>query len=130
MKKIVFILMVASVLFCYSCKNQSEGEIKVISTSEMQSLLKMDEVQLVDVRTPEEFAEGYIENAQNIDISSSTFDEDILKLDKEKPVIVYCHSGRRSADCSEKMKSAGFKKIYDLEGGISQWKHEGLPVIE
>ena len=80
MKKIVSILMVASVLFCYSCKNQSEGEIKVISTSEMQSLLKMDEVQLVDVRTPEEFAEGYIENAQNIDISSSTFDEDILKL--------------------------------------------------
>ena len=135
MRHLSMILCFVIALGSLSCKNKvvsdnemSTGESKVISTEEMQTLLKMDEVQLVDVRTPEEFASGYIEKAQNIDFRSPTFDQDILKLDKEKPVLLYCHSGRRSASCAAKLKEAGFKKIYDLEGGISRWKHDGLPV--
>ena len=111
-----------------SCKNDTSSEIQVISIEEMQTILKMDEVQLVDVRTPEEFSEGYIKNAQNIDFNSPTFEQDILKLNKDKPVMLYCHSGGRSAKCAQKLKDAGFKKIYDLEGGISKWKHEGLAI--
>ncbi len=125
------LLVVFYVLFFVSltsCKGQYDDKIKVVTPEEMQALLKMDNVQLIDVRTPKEYSAGYIANAQNIDYFSPTFDEDIKKLDKEKPVIVYCKSGRRSAKCSEKLVDAGFVKIYDLEGGIAEWQHEGLQI--
>jgi rhodanese-related sulfurtransferase len=128
MKNLSLIIVFVIALHSWSCKNEVDTEIKVVTTEEMQTILKMDEVQLVDVRTPEEFSEGYIKNAQNIDFNSPTFDQDILKLNKEKPVMLYCHSGGRSAKCAQKLKDAGFKKIYDLKGGISKWKHEGLAI--
>ncbi len=99
------------------------SEVKLVTAEEMQSILELEDVQLVDVRTPKEHEEIHIANAQNIDFMSPTFEEDISKLDKKKPVILYCKSGGRSAKCAKKMKDAGFEKIYDLEGGISKWKH-------
>lgn len=111
-----------------SCKGQLDTEIDNISVEEMQTLLKNDDIQLVDVRTPEEFTEGFIGYAQNIDYASPTFDEDIKSLDKEKPVILYCHSGRRSAISTRKLLEAGFVKVYNLEGGILEWKKEGLEI--
>jgi len=109
-------------------RKTTEQVITVVSPEEMQTLLKLDDVQFVDVRTPKEHSEGYINGSQNIDFKSPTFDTDILKLNKNKPVILYCKSGGRSAKCSRKMKDAGFTKIYDLQGGISKWKHEGLEI--
>ena len=96
----------------------------------MQSILELEDVQLVDVRTPKEHDEERIANSQNIDYNSPTFDEDIAKLDKAKPVILYCKGGTRSAKCAKKLKDAGFQKIYDLEGGISKWKHSDKLKIE
>lgn len=116
------------VLLLSNCANESQTEIKVISPEEMQTLLEFEDMQIVDVRTPEEYITGFIDTAQNIDFKSPTFDEDIKKLDKTKPVILYCKSGGRSAKCSEKLKDAGFVKIYDLEGGITQWKFEGYDI--
>ncbi|MEZ4976788.1 MAG: rhodanese-like domain-containing protein [Flavobacteriaceae bacterium] len=126
MKKIVFIILVASLL--NSCINQEGGKVKVVTAEEMQSLLELDDVQLVDVRTPKEYKTGYISEAQNIDYHSATFDEDIKNLDKNRPVILYCQSGGRSARCAEKLVEAGFVKVYDLEGGISKWKHKGYEI--
>ncbi|WP_460218146.1 rhodanese-like domain-containing protein [Psychroserpens sp. MEBiC05023] len=114
--------------FAYSCKEEPQSEIKMVSPEEMQSLLELEDIQLVDVRTPEERKLGYIEHSQNIDITSPTFEEDLVKLDKSKPVVVYCKSGNRSAKCSEKLKDAGFVKIYDLEGGFEKWKFKGLNI--
>ena len=84
MKNLSLFIVFVFTLTSFSCKNEVDSEIKVVTTEEMQTILKMDEVQLVDVRTPEEFSEGYIKNAQNIDFNSPTFDQDILKLNKEK----------------------------------------------
>jgi rhodanese-related sulfurtransferase len=100
-----------------------------VTPEEMQAILETEDMQLVDVRTPKEYKEGHIKNSQNIDYNSPTFDEDISKLDKTKPVILYCKSGKRSAKCSEKLIKAGFEKIYELEGGITEWKFKGLEVI-
>ncbi len=105
-------------------------EIKLITAEEMKSILELEDVQLIDVRTPKEYEGGYISNAQNIDFMSPTFDEDITRLDKDKPVILYCKSGGRSSKCAKKMKDAGFKKIYDLKGGISQWKFAEETLIQ
>ncbi|HLV70354.1 MAG TPA: rhodanese-like domain-containing protein [Xanthomarina sp.] len=123
--------LLLSILFMglvLGCKETKSDNVKIVTAKEMQSILELEDVQLIDVRTPEEFSEGFIKDAQNIDFYSDTFKEDILKLDKTKPVILYCKSGRRSADCSEKLIEAGFVKVYDLEGGITQWKHQGYGV--
>lgn len=129
MNKWVFLFLMSFLLTVSSCINENHDGIEEISTEEMQTLLEMDDVQLLDVRTPEEFDEGFIAGAQNIDFESETFNEDIQKLDKTKPVILYCRTGGRSARCAKRMIEAGFVKVYDLDGGISAWEHEGFKVI-
>ncbi len=106
-----------------SCIDSTSSEVILISAEEMNSILEVEEAQLIDVRTPEEYSEVHIANAQNINFASPTFDEDVTKLDKKKPVILYCQGGVRSAKCAKKLEDAGFEKIYDLEGGLSKWKH-------
>lgn len=123
---VIFSIVVLSIAF--SCTQEPKGEIKLVTPDEMQSLIESRDVQLVDVRTEEEFNMGYIENAQNINFNSPTFDEDVSKLDKTKPVILYCKSGGRSAKCSKKLLEAGFVQIYELEGGITQWKFKGFDI--
>ncbi|WP_033959117.1 rhodanese-like domain-containing protein [Psychroserpens jangbogonensis] len=125
MKKISIVLSLMFALTLTNCEQETQSEIKVISPEEMQTILELDDVQIVDVRTPEEYKNGFIDNSQNIDFKSPTFDEDITKLDKTKPVVLYCKSGGRSAKCTKKLKDAGFVKIYDLKGGITQWKFKG-----
>ncbi|WP_223033771.1 rhodanese-like domain-containing protein [Hanstruepera marina] len=126
----ILILSIAIMSLCFSCKQaEAQSGIQVVTSEEMKELLAIEDIQLVDVRTPEEYEEGYIANFQNIDFMSPTFEEDILKLDKEKPVILYCRSGGRSARCAKKMVEAGFVKIYDLDGGITKWIHNGNDVV-
>jgi rhodanese-related sulfurtransferase len=129
MKKLITILSVVMLLFVTACnQDQTKGEIKLVTAEEMHTLIEQKDVQLVDVRTPEEYKSGYINHSQNIDFNSPTFDEDVLKLDKNKPVLLYCRSGGRSAKCAEKLKAAGFVKIFDLEGGITKWKFDGFEI--
>lgn len=72
---------------------------------------------ILDVRTPSEVASGTLPNATVIDFYSADFKEKVNKLDKEKPVFVYCRSGNRSGQAANMMKEMGFKEIYDLIGG-------------
>jgi rhodanese-related sulfurtransferase len=115
-------------LLVVNCKEASNAEVKLVTAEEMQELTEIEDVQLVDVRTPSEFEEGFIANAQNIDYNSPYFEKEIAKLDKSKPVLVYCEKGGRSAKCVDKMKDAGFVKIYDLQGGMAKWKFKGFEV--
>lgn len=130
MKKLLFILSVIVSFSFLSCKEEAKSGITNISVEEMQTLLKMDEVQLVDVRTPEEYQEGFIANAQNIDYLSPEFDKKIKKLDKQKPVILYCRSGKRSSKSSKILLKAGFVKIYNLKGGFLKWQEEDMGIIK
>jgi rhodanese-related sulfurtransferase len=76
---------------------------------------------LVDVRTPGEVAGGTIENAVNIDYNNSNFAADLAKLDKSKPLMLFCRSGNRSGKASNIAKELGFTEIYDLQGGFMAW---------
>jgi rhodanese-related sulfurtransferase len=127
MKKLAF-LSVLLFITLMSCKKEEGPKITVITPEEMQFFLESDNVQLIDVRSREQFDKGHIEGAQNIDFLSPTFFEDINKLDKDKPVYLYCNSGNRSSKCAEKMIEIGFIKIYDLDGGFSKWQHEGFEI--
>ncbi|MCK6608304.1 MAG: rhodanese-like domain-containing protein [Flavobacterium sp.] len=113
-----------------SClKNQADG-VQVLDVAKYEKNMAQPDVQLVDVRTPEEFAEGHLENAINIDVTADDFDAKVANLDKEKPVMVYCKSGGRSAKASARLKELGFKTITDLEGGITNWKSEEKPTVK
>ncbi|CAB4990039.1 MAG: rhodanese-like domain-containing protein [Actinobacteria bacterium] len=84
---------------------------------------------ILDVRTQAEFIEGHIENAQNIDINSETFDSEISLLDSGAMYAVYCRSGRRSLAAIDTMQNLGFTKFSHLENGILDWQENGLPLV-
>ncbi|MEY3426510.1 MAG: hypothetical protein RL679_1868 [Bacteroidota bacterium] len=104
-----------------SVEQISETNYKVVSQTEFKTLIKAGNGQLLDVRTPGEFNAGHIKNADNIDFTGSDFREKVATLDREKPVLIYCHSGNRSGKASLILKELGFKEIYDLQGGYSNW---------
>jgi len=85
---------------------------------------------IIDVRTPEEYANGHIENAINLDYYSKTFKDELDKLDKNKAYLIYCRSGRRTRTVLDIMKELGFTEVYNMLGGITQWEAKGLPIIK
>lgn len=100
-----------------------------LSLEEYQALMAdTKKLQLVDVRTPEEFEAGHITDAVMIDFKSADFREQVKALKKRKPVAVYCKSGNRSGQAFAILQEMGFRKIYDLEGGITAWIAAGKEV--
>lgn len=88
--------------------------------------IEREEVQLVDVRTAEEFAEGHIPGAVNMDVNGVAFEAQIATLDTERPVALYCRSGRRSKVAAEQVVKAGFE-VVELDGGILSWTGDKEP---
>lgn len=85
---------------------------------------------ILDVRTDEEFTAGHIEGAENIDVKSGTFKDDVGKLDKSKTYIVHCRTGRRSETAVQIMEEMGFTDIYWMQDGIVGWQDAGYPVVK
>ncbi len=85
---------------------------------------------ILDVRTPEEFADGHIEDAINLDYYSETFQDELDKLDKNKPYLIYCRSGGRSGNTLDIMADLNFKEVYNILGGILEWEAGRLPVTK
>ena len=85
---------------------------------------------IIDVRTTEEIAGGYIEDAIFIDYYSDTFMDELNSLDKDKVYLIYCRSGGRSGPTLATMEELGFMEVYELLGGILAWQGAGLPVVE
>lgn len=109
---------------CTNGQNANYG----LSVNEFNDKLKQTpNAQLIDVRTPGEFAGGHLENAINYDWNGDNFESQIKELDKQKPVFVYCLSGGRSASAASSMRSAGFKTVYEMNGGMMKWRAAGLP---
>ena len=80
---------------------------------------------IIDVRTPEEFAEGYIKNAINIDFYAETFRDELDKLDRNQTYLIYCRSGSRSGNTLEVMAELNFRAVYNILGGFNRWQAEG-----
>jgi len=129
MKKLLFLLLVLSSISCTQTAVQAQSG--KLNATEFESLLSKDKtVQLVDVRTPEEYAAGHIEGARLIDFYDTDFATRIGKLDKSKPVMVYCAAGGRSASAAEQLNKMGFKKVYDLTGGMRAWRAAGKKAVQ
>lgn len=95
----------------------------VVSVNDFEKAVQPGTVQVLDVRTPQEFATGYIKGAVNADWQNQNqFADAVKKLDKTAPVYLYCLSGVRSAKAADWLAANGFKEIINLDGGIKAWK--------
>ena len=131
MKTITFLSAVfLTFLMLSSCTTDSDSsstaiEPKTINEEEFNKLAKDSNTVIIDVRTPGEVSEGYISGATLFfDYNDANFESNIEKLDKSKGYIVYCRSGGRSSEAAEILTQKGIKKVYNLDGGISNWTGE------
>jgi thioredoxin len=121
-----FIYLLVLPFFFISCQGQSSKSIQTIDSKLFAEKLKNTQnPQLLDVRTPEEFAAEHIDNAANVNWNGDDFASKSEKLDKSKPVFVYCKVGGRSAQAANKLAEMGFKEVYNLDGGIMKWNASG-----
>ena len=125
MKKIVALF--ASVLLLAGCSSSTSAID--LSVSEFSSKVTEAGVITLDVRTPGEFNESHIEGATMVDFQSGNFENEIAKLDKSKTYAVYCRSGSRSGQAVKIMSDAGFTSLYNLNGGVIDWAHAELPLV-
>ncbi len=133
--KLKFIVLLFAIIVGLSCNtkekpkaNLQSGEISVVSPSEFKE--QSSNQTLIDVRTPKEFAEGHLEGAININYFDKDFLEQIAIYNKDKPIYVYCRSGKRSASASSKLNGIGFKQVYDLRGGIKNWIKNNHQIVK
>ncbi|MBP6335917.1 MAG: rhodanese-like domain-containing protein [Bacteroidia bacterium] len=126
---IILTLVIGVLIFSNaSCQQAGKDSITSISAPDFKKLVDSNSGVLLDVRTPEEYAEGHIKGALNIDYRNENFKQEIEKLDKSKNYNVYCRSGGRSMNAATIMTEMGFKNTTNLEGGIIDWKAAGFEV--
>lgn len=125
MKKIITFLCLAFLIL--SCQSQTSQAIQTIEVKAYAEKLKnTNKPQLLDVRTPEEFASEHIESATNVNWNGADFETKAATYDKSKPIFVYCKVGGRSAQAAAKLAQMGFTEIYNLNGGIMKWNAAGM----
>lgn len=98
----------------------AEEGYSLVKADEFLKLMEKEKALLIDLRTPQEFAGGYIKGAININYYDPNFKEIISSLEKGRTYLVYCHSGGRSRQGAKLMNTLGYSPVYDLRGGISR----------
>ncbi len=106
----------------------SKGKIYNVSAGDFSKVVQLNNVTVVDIRTPQEFASGHIKNAKNIDWYQRSFRTLIQDIPKEKPIAIYCRSGNRTSKAANLLQSLGFKEVVNLNYGIVEWSRYNLPL--
>nr|WP_314669022.1 rhodanese-like domain-containing protein [uncultured Porphyromonas sp.] len=116
---LVALVMIGAIVGCSLTKKEKRPQIVATDVPTFKKIIERPDIQLVDARTPKEYNEGHIGNAINIDVLAEDFIPKATQLlKKEKPIAVYCRSGKRSTIAAEKLAAAGFSgPIYNLTGG-------------
>ena len=135
---VLSVLLIAGVILTVGCAGEGVKTptqvIEDITAQEAFILMQNNQYNpdfvIIDVRTPEEFAEGPVEKATNIDYYSETFRDELNNLDKNKTYLVYCRSGNRSGNALNIMAELNFREVYNMSGGIIAWNAEGLPTVQ
>ena len=110
-----------------SCTGQSKNALTVNEFE--KEITSKENIQLLDVRTPEEFFSGHIKNPLQADWNDvQEFDRRLAFIDKTKPVYVYCLAGGRSAAAANKMRKLGYSNVYELKGGTNAWRAANKPL--
>ncbi len=104
--------------------------VKHVKADEAAKIITDGKVAVIDVRTPDEFKEGHIKGAKNIDIMSKDFEAQLAKLDKTQPTLVHCQAGGRSTRALPVFEKLGFTHLIHLDDGFGGWEAAGKPVVK
>lgn len=116
---------ILALLIISSAASAQDTAGTTISSQKFSKLMKKKNAVILDVRTQEEYRSGFISDAVNYNVLDSVdFVKKLSSLDKKKKYLLYCKSGRRSAKALMMMKNNGFKKVFHLNGGVTDWKGE------
>jgi thioredoxin len=124
----IFVLTSLTALLISCGSTSSNGQIKLDAVDFDMQIKQTANPQILDVRTPNEYSNGHIENSRNLNIYANDFNQKLDLLNKSDTIFVYCKAGGRSSDASRRLVAKGFKNVYDLNGGILKWKRAKLPV--
>ena len=142
MKKLLFIIPLGLSVLAIGCTTntdtntteatveQQEASIIDVNVNDFEESMHVEAGQVLDVRTPEEWAGGTIKGAIKMNFYDADFAEQINKLDKNKPIYVYCKAGGRSAKAADQLNKAGFKNVFNLLGGITAWNSAGKETVK
>lgn len=106
------------------------GEPKNVTPDEAEKLVKDGKVTVLDVRTPEEFEDGHIAGAVNLNVHDAEFSAKLAELDKAKPILLHCAAGNRSVRALPVLREQKFPTVYHLNGGLKAWLQAGKPTVE
>jgi len=117
-----------------ACKpTSSTSNISDITVQESYNLIQdnLDNTDfvIIDIRTPQEYADGYIERAINVDFYAADFEQQLDQLDKNEIYLVYCRSANRSGQAMPVFERLGFTTVYNMLGGIVQWEADGYSTV-
>jgi phage shock protein E len=117
----------AAMLSCGTAvaQNGNYSSATHVDVNGAEKLIKDSGITVLDIRTADEFREGHLAGAVNIDFMESDFEKKASELDKSRPYLVHCGTGRRSATCIEILRKLGFKQLYHLDGGVLAWQDSG-----
>jgi thioredoxin len=140
MKKLSFLLVASLVITsCSYSQNNNDSKTDKTTSEKQNSFIKNVDAQIfkklsesgegitLDVRTPEEIAQGQIPNASSINLYDPEFEKKINLMQKDKDIYVYCKAGGRSAQAAEILSKNGFKHVYNLDGGFMAWERNNFP---
>jgi len=123
-----------ALLFLFGIKGFAQTAVKdsiqVLSISQFEKMSAKKKSQILDVRTPEEVAEGHLAEATTVNFLGPDFTSQVASLNKKGTYLLYCRSGSRTRKAADAMQKMGFKHVYMLEGGITAWKEAGKEVVK
>jgi rhodanese-related sulfurtransferase len=128
MKKSKVLVLAAFLVTAGVNAQTAEGQLPV-SLSEFVIKAKSPDAQIIDARTPEEFAQNHLKGAINVNAAASGYQKDLDKLSKDKPTLIYSIANGRSVSIAKELRTKGFKEVVVLPGGISNWIGSGYAFI-
>jgi len=127
------LLVIALLIPVMSCSVSRSTGFEDISVEECYTLIRENKDNpdfiILDVRTPSEYASGYIKNAVNLDYYENDFEETLDTYDKNKTYLIYCRTANRSGAVMKIMQRLEFAEVYNMQGGINAWISAGYPVV-
>ncbi len=126
MKNLLFLLLFTG--FAAGCSEKPAGN--QLAPEAYAAQMQKEAGVLLDVRTVEEYSEGHLEGAAQLDYyETESFESALDTMDKSKTYYIYCRSGGRSGTVLTMMQQKGFKSVYNLDGGILAWRKADMPVV-
>jgi rhodanese-related sulfurtransferase len=125
MKRTIFSLII---MLGISIGSIAQKTVTYLQPKQFEQQMQKQKGVLLDVRTPSEHRKAHIKGSTLMNIFDDDFEARLDKLDRNTTYYVYCASGGRSSECTELMIKKGFKNVFELQGGITNWQKNGLPV--